>query len=105
MPTYDYECMECKHRFEMFQSMKDDPIKKCIKCGGKVKKIIGAGAGIIFKGSGFYVNDYKKSSSSNGANSPKSVSPAVPSSKSSIPSKDVLPAASSSSDTASKSPE
>ena len=67
MPTYDYECSECKHRFEMFQSMKDDPMEKCLKCGGKVKKIIGAGAGIIFKGSGFYVNDYKKSSSSAGS--------------------------------------
>ena len=64
MPTYDYECQECKHRFEIFQSMKDDPIEKCSKCGGKVKKLIGAGAGIIFKGSGFYVNDYKKSGSS-----------------------------------------
>jgi len=63
MPTYDYECMECKNRFEIFHSMKDDPIQKCQKCGGKVKKLIGAGAGIIFKGSGFYVNDYGKSSS------------------------------------------
>jgi putative FmdB family regulatory protein len=60
MPTYDYECTECKHRFEMFQSIKDDPIEKCLKCGGKVKKLIGGGVGIIFKGSGFYVNDYKK---------------------------------------------
>lgn len=63
MPTYDYECLECKNRFEIFHSMKDDPIQKCQKCGGKVKKLIGAGAGIIFKGSGFYVNDYGKSSS------------------------------------------
>ncbi len=98
MPTYDYECSECKHRFEMFQSMKDEPIKKCIKCGGKVKKVIGAGAGIIFKGSGFYVNDYKKSSS-NSASSSGSAS----SSKSSKPSEAVPPAASPSSDTASAS--
>jgi len=62
MPTYDYECTECKDRFEAFQSMTDDPIETCKKCGGKVRKLIGAGAGIIFKGSGFYVNDYKKSS-------------------------------------------
>mgnify|MGYP006291385093 CR=1 FL=1 len=60
MPTYDYQCTECGHRFELFQSMKDDPIEECEKCGGKVKRLIGAGAGIIFKGSGFYVNDYKK---------------------------------------------
>ncbi|MBN2402921.1 MAG: zinc ribbon domain-containing protein [Spirochaetes bacterium] len=77
MPTYDYECTECKHRFEMFQSMKDDPIEKCIKCGGKVKKLIGAGAGIIFKGSGFYVNDYKKGSS-NSSGSSKKVPSAAP---------------------------
>lgn len=98
MPTYDYECSECKHRFEMFQSMKDEPIKKCIKCGGKVKKLIGAGAGIIFKGSGFYVNDYKKSSS-NSAGSSGSAS----SSKSSKPPEAVPPPASPSSDTASAS--
>lgn len=63
MPTYEYECMECKYRFEKFQSMNDDPIRKCRECGGDVKRLIGAGAGIIFKGPGFYVNDYKKGSS------------------------------------------
>ena len=68
MPTYEYECMECKFRFDVFQNMKDDPITECKKCKGKVKRLIGAGAGIIFKGSGFYVTDYKKSSSAtNGA--------------------------------------
>lgn len=63
MPTYEYECLDCKVRFDVFHSMKDDPVSKCRECGGKVKKVIGAGAGIIFKGSGFYVNDYKKNSS------------------------------------------
>jgi putative FmdB family regulatory protein len=63
MPTYEYECLECSHRFDVFQSMKDEPIKTCVKCGGNVKKLIGAGAGIIFKGSGFYVNDYKNGTS------------------------------------------
>ena len=68
MPTYEYECQECKFRFDVFQNMKDDPITECKKCKGKVKRLIGAGAGIIFKGSGFYVTDYKKSSSAtNGA--------------------------------------
>ena len=62
MPTYEYECQECKHRFEKFQRMNDDPVSECAKCYGKVRRLIGAGAGIIFKGSGFYVNDYKKSS-------------------------------------------
>jgi putative FmdB family regulatory protein len=61
MPTYEYECMQCKHRFEAFHSMTAEPIKECPECGGKVKKLIGAGAGIIFKGSGFYVTDYKGS--------------------------------------------
>jgi putative FmdB family regulatory protein len=59
MPTYEYECLECKNRFEVFQSMNDDPITTCEKCSGKVRKLFGT-AGIIFKGSGFYVNDYKK---------------------------------------------
>ncbi len=63
MPTYEYECIKCKHRFEIFQNMSDEPISSGSVCEGKVKRLIGAGAGIIFKGSGFYVNDYKKSSS------------------------------------------
>ena len=62
MPTYEYRCNSCNHRFEELQSMTADPISECIKCGGPVKRLIGAGAGIIFKGSGFYTTDYKKSS-------------------------------------------
>jgi putative FmdB family regulatory protein len=69
MPTYEYECLECKHRFEAFQSMKEEPLKECPKCHAEVKRLIGTGAGIIFKGSGFYVNDYKKDSSGNGKKS------------------------------------
>ena len=68
MPTYEYECLECKHRFDLFHSIKDETLKKCEKCGNDVKKIIGA-AGIIFKGEGFYVNDYKNKKS--GSNSGK----------------------------------
>ncbi|HNW28604.1 MAG TPA: zinc ribbon domain-containing protein [Spirochaetota bacterium] len=63
MPTYEYECLECKNRFEVFQSINDEPIMKCEKCSGKVRKLFGT-AGIIFKGSGFYVNDYKKNGGS-----------------------------------------
>jgi len=59
MPTYEYECNECKYRFEVFQSIKDDAIKVCPKCGKEVRKIFNS-TGIIFKGSGFYVNDYGK---------------------------------------------
>jgi putative FmdB family regulatory protein len=60
MPTYDYECNECGHAFEKFQPITSKPIKKCPKCGKmKVKRLIGTGAGVIFKGSGFYQTDYR----------------------------------------------
>lgn len=70
MPTYEYACEKCEHRFDLFQSIKDEPIKTCPqeKCGlkkwgkGKVKRAIGAGAGLIFKGSGFYITDYRSES-------------------------------------------
>lgn len=58
MPTYDYQCEKCG-KFELFQSMKDEPVKKCPKCGGSVHRLIGTGGGIIFKGPGFYQTDYK----------------------------------------------
>jgi len=58
MPTYEYECLECKNRFEVFQSMNDAPVKDCEKCGKPVRKIYNS-TGVIFKGAGFYVNDYK----------------------------------------------
>ena len=63
MPTYEYQCNECDHKFEVFQSMNDDPIETCEKCTGKVRKLFNS-TGIIFKGSGFYVNDYKNKKSS-----------------------------------------
>ena len=59
MPTYEYECQKCGNAFERFQSIKDEPLKRCPKCRGKVRKIIGRGAGIIFKGTGFYQTDYR----------------------------------------------
>ena len=68
MPTYDYECKACEHRWELFQSIKASPVRKCPECGKlKAKRIIGAGAGIIFKGSGFYETDYRSSSYKKGA--------------------------------------
>ncbi|MBN2315419.1 MAG: zinc ribbon domain-containing protein [Sedimentisphaerales bacterium] len=63
MPTYDYVCENCDHRFELFQSIKAKPIRKCPNCGKlTVNRLIGAGAGIIFKGSGFYETDYRSDS-------------------------------------------
>lgn len=60
MPTYDYVCRECDHRWEVFQSIKAKPLRKCPECGKlKAKRVIGPGAGIIFKGSGFYQTDYR----------------------------------------------
>ncbi len=62
MPTYDYRCKKCAHAFEAHHSMKAPPLKKCPKCGGKVERLIGTGAGILFKGSGFYQTDYRSKS-------------------------------------------
>lgn len=63
MPTYDYECDACGHSFEKFQSMSAPLIKKCPQCGKqKVRRLIGTGAGVIFKGSGFYQTDYRSES-------------------------------------------
>lgn len=64
MPTYDYECENCGHTFDAFQAMSDDPLKKCPACGkNSLRRLIGGGLGVIFKGSGFYVTDSKSSSS------------------------------------------
>jgi putative FmdB family regulatory protein len=64
MPTYDYICEKCDKEFEIFQSMNDPHLKKCpdAECRGKVRRKIGAGAGFVFKGSGFYITDYRSES-------------------------------------------
>jgi putative FmdB family regulatory protein len=63
MPTYEYHCDACEHNFDEFQSINDKPLKKCPKCGkAKLRRIFGAGAAIIFKGSGFYQTDYRSES-------------------------------------------
>ena len=60
MPTYEYVCQKCAHAFEQFQSMRDEPLKKCPQCKKRaLKRLVGGGAGLIFKGSGFYITDYK----------------------------------------------
>ena len=63
MPTYDYVCDACEHAFELFQSITAEPEKKCPACGKmKLRRLIGPGAAIVFKGSGFYQTDYRSDS-------------------------------------------
>ena len=57
MPTYGYQCRSCEHTFDAFQSMSDEPLKTCPKCGREIRRLINGGTGIIFKGGGFYVTD------------------------------------------------
>ena len=70
MPTYEYKCEACGETFEKFQSITAAPIRKCPKCGkNKVRRLLGTGAGLIFKGSGFYITDYRSESYKNAAKS------------------------------------
>jgi putative FmdB family regulatory protein len=66
MPTYDYDCTECGHTFEHFQSITALPLEACPQCGGKVVRRINGGVGLIFKGSGFYLTDYKRAATNAG---------------------------------------
>lgn len=75
MPTYEYRCTKCKKKFEKLQSMMDKPLKSCIYCKGKVERLIGGGAGLIFKGSGFYETDYKRPASSKSGDKAEKKSP------------------------------
>jgi putative FmdB family regulatory protein len=73
MPTYDYLCDACNHEFELFQSIKAEPEKKCPECGKKkLRRLIGPGAAIVFKGSGFYKTDYRSESYKKAAAAEKS---------------------------------
>ena len=77
MPTYDYECHDCGHHFEAFQSMSADPLTNCPECDGSVQRLLGGGAGFLFKGSGFYQTDYRSSDykKSAAADKPKADAP------------------------------
>src|SRR6266436_3803753 len=83
MPTYEYQCEKCGKSFEAFQSMRDEPFRECPKAlcrekkwgHGRVKRLLGTGAGLIFKGSGFYTTDYRSNSYKEGA---KKDAPAAP---------------------------
>lgn len=59
MPTYEYQCRSCAHRFDTFQSITASPLRRCPHCGKKVDRLISSGAGFLFKGSGFYTTDYR----------------------------------------------
>lgn len=90
MPTYDYECDACGHRFEEFQSITAEPLKKCPKCKkSKLRRLIGSGGALLFKGSGFYLTDYRSESYKKGAkadsDSSKPSSPEKPSTPSAPP--------------------
>lgn len=58
MPTYEYECQKCRHRFEQFQRITEPAVQRCPKCHGRVRRLVSGGSGIIFKGNGFYITDY-----------------------------------------------
>lgn len=82
MPTYDYVCDACEHAFELFQSIKDDPIKKCPQCGkNKLRRLIGPGAAVLFRGSGFYQTDYRSASYKKAAKAEKGSSTSEPKSE------------------------
>jgi len=95
MPTYDYQCEKCGHHFEVFQSMNDAKLTDCPldECDGGVKRLLGTGAGLIFKGAGFYQTDYRsasyqagvKSESSGGGEGAKKSEPAPAPAKESKP--------------------
>ena len=72
MPTYDYSCDACDHSFEVFESITAEPQKKCPKCKkSKLRRLFGAGAGVVFKGSGFYQTDYRSESYKKAASADK----------------------------------
>jgi putative FmdB family regulatory protein len=79
MPTYEYKCDACGEKFEKFQSITSKPIRKCPKCGKlKVKRLISSGAGLIFKGGGFYITDYRSDAYKNSAKNDTGAAPAKP---------------------------
>jgi putative FmdB family regulatory protein len=100
MPTYEYSCLKCGQNFEAFQSMRDEPFRECPKelCRlpkwghGKVKRLLGTGAGLIFKGSGFYTTDYRSDSYKEAAKKEAPQKPATASTASKEPAKTPSPA-------------
>lgn len=85
MPIYEYKCLKCNHKFELFQKMTENPVTECPECKGEVKRLISAGAAPIFKGSGFYQTDYKNSGKKSPV--PETSKPTAESKKTEIPAK------------------
>lgn len=84
MPTYDYQCDACDHKFEAFQSISEEPLTKCPNCKKKkLRRLFGAGAAIMFKGSGFYITDYRSDSYKKSADADKASGSSSSSSESS----------------------
>ena len=94
MPNYDYVCETCGHRFEVFQSMNDAKLQDCPQesCAGKVKRLLGTGAGLLFKGAGFYQTDYRSNSYQAGAKSDSAASKPAESSAPAAPAAAPAPA-------------
>jgi putative FmdB family regulatory protein len=105
MPTYDYRCTACGHEFELFQSMRESPKRKCPQCGkAALERLIGTGAAVLFKGSGFYQTDYRSESYKKAAEA-ESKSASGTGSETKPAAKDAAAPASSSTDKTTKSPE
>lgn len=103
MPTYTYRCNSCKHEFDEFQRISDELLKTCPECGkDELVRIIGGGGGLVFKGSGFYLTDYKKSGSSGTGESKGATKETKPSTESSTEKKETKPEAKSESKSESK---
>jgi putative FmdB family regulatory protein len=93
MPTYEYECEKCGKRLEKFQSMTSEPLKKCPACGkNALKRLISGGAGLIFKGSGFYITDYRDSNYKDAAKADTAPAKSEGTSTESKPAADAKPA-------------
>ncbi|CAN5702059.1 zinc ribbon domain-containing protein [soil metagenome] len=81
MPTYEYRCPSCGNQFEKFQRMSDEPVSECTKCGATAERRLSAGAGLLFKGSGFYITDYRGESYKKAAAGEKGGDSGAPGSK------------------------
>ena len=85
MPTYEYHCQKCGHRFDQFQTITASPLSRCPKkCKGKIRRVISGGSGVLFKGSGFYATDYRSSSYKEKANKEKASKEKADKEKSSV---------------------